>query len=313
LILEQSTPGNISVLNAAAPEYIPSGPNRNLIPILGLLIGLGLSLGFVYARNYFDVSVKSPDDILRKDFNLIGWVPQIRTKGKNAFVHIETIAAHSPESIPSESFRTLRTRIHFSKVVKDAKSILITSAAPSEGKSMVSSNLAISFAYAETRTVLVDCDLRRSNLHNSYNIKKSPGLVDYFLGQAPFESIIRKTEVKNLSIITAGKTSPNPSEIISSPRMQSFLQRLKNEFDLVIIDSPPIMAVTDSEILARLVDMSLLIVYAGKTKQEWTEECVNLLNNGNNSFLGILLNSYNYKEGYHSYHHYYNYNSKDKN
>lgn len=312
LILEQSTPGNVYVLNPAQPNWWPAGPNRMYMSVIGLLVGLGLALGFVYVRNYFDVTVKSPDDILRKNLNLIGWVPKISTSGKNAFNNIETIVTNYPESIPSESFRTLRTRIHFSKMVKDAKTLLVTSAAPAEGKSIVSSNLAISFAFSEAKTVLIDCDLRRSSIHYFYNMKKSPGLVDYFLGQAPFESIVRKSDIKNLSIITAGKTPPNPSEIISSQRMQLILQRLRDDFDIIILDSPPIMAVSDSEILSRLVDMSLLVVNSGNTKQDWMENSVDLLNNEKNSFLGILLNSYSYKEGQHSYHHYYNYSSKEK-
>ncbi len=309
LVNEQSVPSNVYVLNEAFPTSYPSGPNRTMIPLIGLFIGLVLGIGYVYVKNFFDVTVKSPDDIISKNYNMIGWIPKANVKGKESVDNIEIVSSVAPGSIPSEAFKTLRTRIHFSKIVKDSKTLLVTSAAPGEGKSVVSSNLGITFANAETRTVIVDCDLRRPMQQNFYNIKKSPGLVDYFLGQVSYETIIRETNVKNLSIITAGQTPPNPSEIISSPRMKALIDKLKEEFDLVVIDSPPIMSVTDSEILARLVDMSALVVSANETKVEWMEEAADLLNTEQKNFLGIILNNYNYKEGYKSYYSYYSYGS----
>ena len=310
LINEQSAPGNVLIVDVARRADKPSKPNRNLIVLVGLVLGVGLGFGFAFLKNYFDNTVKTPEDIQRKNINVLAWVPLIEgidLKG-NEF---EFIVAKRPDSIPSEAFRALRTRIQFSKVEKDAiKTILITSSTPREGKTTISVNLSGSFANAGKKTLIVDCDLRKPRMHNVFKVKRFPGITDYFFGQASYDEIIRKSEVDNLYYITAGTIPPNPSELLSSVQMTEFLNKVKSEYDIVIIDSPPVIAVTDSEILSRLVDVSILVVSANQTEKELMTKSTELLSHDHGSFVGVILNNFSYKAGYGSYYKYYYYYSR---
>jgi polysaccharide biosynthesis transport protein len=306
---EQATPGNVLIMNTAYEPDSPSEPNRIKIIIMGLFAGIGFALGFVYVRNYFDKTIKSPEDIASKNINVLAWVPKIKyLSGKNK--DSELIVAKHPDSIQSEAFKTLRTRLQFSAGVKDLKVILVTSSAPGEGKSVVSSNLATSFAQDHKKTVIVDCDLRKPRIHLIFNDEDSPGFLNYFFGKSSYESIIRKTEVRNLDYITGGSIPPNPSEIIGSPRMKAFILKLRSEYDIIILDSPPIMAVSDSEILSRLTDGNILVASSDSTEIDWLEESVELLTHEKSKFLGVLLNKFNYKSGYHAYYKYYGHYAK---
>ncbi|MFH0735391.1 MAG: polysaccharide biosynthesis tyrosine autokinase [bacterium] len=310
LINEQSTPGNVLIIDVARRADEPSKPNRNLIVIVGLVLGIGLGLGFAFMKNYFDNTVKTPEDIQKKNINVLAWVPLIEgiDLKDNEF---EFIVAKRPDSIPSEAFRALRTRIQFSKVEKDSiKTILITSSTPREGKTTISVNLSGSFANAGKRTLILDCDLRKPRMHNVFKVKRFPGMTDYFFGQATYEEILRKSEVTNLFYITAGTIPPNPSEILSSQLMLDFIEKIRKEFDIIVLDSPPVIAVTDSEILSRLVDVTLLVVSANQTEVELMTKATELLSHDHGSFVGVILNNFSYKSGYGSYYKYYYYYSR---
>lgn len=301
---EQATLGNVTILNEARTPRTPSEPNRMKIIMMGLFVGIGFAMGFVYVRNYFDKTIKTPEDIESKNINVLAWIPRIRDLGKRRN-ESELFVAKNPDSIQSEAFKTMRTRIQYSPVGKEAKIFLITSSAPGEGKSLVTSNLAASFALDHKKTVIIDCDLRKPRIHTIFNEKESPGYLNYFFGKSSYESIVRKTEVRNLEFISGGSIPPNPSEIIGSPRMKAFLVKLKTEYDIILIDSPPIMAVSDSEILSRLADASLLVASSDSTEVDWMEESVELLRHEGGKFMGVLLNNFNYKSGYHAYYKYY--------
>jgi capsular exopolysaccharide synthesis family protein len=226
----------------------------------------------------------------------------------------EFIVAKKPDASASEAYRALRTRIKFSRLDKDMlKTILITSPISQEGKTTTSINLAGSFAQANYKTIIIDADLRKPRIHSVFNQKRYPGFTDYFFGQATFQEILRKSEVNNLFYITAGTIPPNPSEILSSTQMESFLEKLKNDFDYIIIDSPPVIAVTDSEIISSLVDGTLLVVSANNTEMELMEKAVQLLSHEHSSFIGVLLNNFTYRSGYGSYYKYYYYYSRPTN
>lgn len=307
LINEQSTPGNVLIIDEARRPIFPSKPNRKLIVIVGLILGIGLGLGFAFIRNYFDNTVKTPEDIQKQNINVLGWIPSFETtSNSNEF---EFIVARKSDSIHSEAYRSLRTRIQFSKIERDAlKSILITSSAPREGKTTVALNIAGSFAQANRKTVLLDCDLRKPRMHTVFKTERFPGFTDYFFGQAKFEDIIHHSEVGNLDFITAGTIPPNPSEILGSPQMEAFINKLKTIYDLVIVDSPPIIAVTDSDILSRILDATILVVSANETEIELMTKSVELLQHERDTFIGVLLNNFSYRSGYGAYYkHYYYY------
>ncbi len=306
---EQATPGNVLIMNTAFASNKPAEPNRIFIIVLGLCIGLGCALGFVYVRNYFDKTIKTPEDIEAQNVNVLAWIPRISREDSMGLKNPEFIVTQKPDSIPSEAFRTVRTRLQFSHLTNGSKTILITSSAPGEGKTTVSTNLAASFAQSNKRSVIVDCDLRKPRLYSLFGDKDSDGFLDYLFGQTQYEKIIKKSEVRNLDFITGGSIPPNPSEILGSPAMKTFLQRLKDEYEIVIIDSPPIMAVSDAEILARFVDICLLVVSANSSEVDWLKESANLLRQEHVNLAGVLLNNFNYQSGYHSYYKYYSHYS----
>lgn len=306
---EQATPGNVLVMNTAYPSEDPSGPNRKMIILIGLFIGIGSALGFVYVRNYFDKTIKTPEDIEAQNVNVLAWIPKFSSEDNLGLKNPELIVAQKPESIPSEAFRTIRTRLQFSHISKGSKTILITSSAPAEGKTTISVNLAASFAQANKKSVVVDCDLRKPRLHSLFGDNDSNGFLDYLFGQIQYEKIIKKSEVRNLDFITAGSIPSNPSEILGSPAMKSFIEKLRDDYEIIIIDSPPVMAVSDAEILARFVDVCLLVVSANSSEVDWLKESVDLLKQENVNLAGVLLNNFNYKSGYHSYYKYYDHYS----
>ena len=310
LINEQSTPGNVQVIDKARRPFEPAKPNRKLIVLVGLILGGGLGFTFAFVKNYFDNTIKTPDDIQNRNINVLAWIPNIGGVDERTNKEFEFIVAKRPDAIPSEAFRALRTRIQFSKLGKDKiKTILVTSSAPREGKTTVSVNLAGSFALANKKAIVLDADLRKPRVHSVFKAKRYPGFTDYFFGQVSYDEILRKSEMENLYYITTGTIPPNPSEILGSPKMEEFLDNLRKEFDVIVIDSPPVIAVTDSEILSRLVDASILVVSANDTEIELMEKSVELLSHDNGSFIGVLLNRFSYKSGYGSYYKYYYYYS----
>ena len=308
LINEQSQPGNVLIIDDARIPLNPAKPFRSLIIFIGLIIGIGLAFGFVFIKNYFDNTIKTPEDIQKKNVNVLAWIPQAEGMAKNGSSNNEFIIATQPDSIYSEAFRALRTRVQFSRVDRDSlKTILITSPAPQEGKSTIALNLAGIFAQSNKKTLLIDADLRKPRMHLVFGKDKQPGLTDYLVGDSPFEKVLISTDMKNLSLITSGTIPPNPAEMLNSVQMEEFISKVRSEFDYVIIDSPPIIAVTDAEILARKVDGNILVVSADYTEKDMLERALQLLKNDQSVLIGTVLNNFNAKPGYGSYHKYYYY------
>jgi capsular exopolysaccharide synthesis family protein len=310
IINEQSQPGNVLIIDDARVSLTPSKPNRTLIVLIGLLLGAGLAVGYVFVKNYFDVTVKTPDDIENRKINVLAWIPHFGSSlGGNE--EVQFIVEKLPDSIPSEAFRALRTRIQFSRVNKESlKTLLITSSAPQEGKTTIAVNLAGSFAHSKKKVLLIDCDLRKPAVHKLFNKERIPGLIDYLVGNAKLEEVLTKSTITNLSFISAGTIPPNPAEMLDSQEMRTFLKKMRDEYDLIILDSPPVIAVTDSEILTSMVDGTLLIVSAENTEIEMMERSVELIRRENTQFLGTVLNNFSYKSGYGSYYKYYYYYSR---
>ncbi|HMN48720.1 MAG TPA: polysaccharide biosynthesis tyrosine autokinase [Ignavibacteriaceae bacterium] len=308
VINEQSQPGNVLIIDNARIPSNPAKPNRSLIVIVGLIIGFALAFGFVFIKNYFDNSIKTPEDIQKKNVNVLAWIPQVEGMGLNIKSKFDFIVSTRPDSIPSEAFRALRTRVQFSRPDKETlKTILITSPAPQEGKTTVAINFAGSFALSNKKTLIVDCDLRKPRLHQILERDKKPGLIDYLVGEYNLDQIIYPTEIEGLSIITSGTIPPNPAEMLDSIQMEKFLVDVRNRFDYVILDSPPIVAVTDAEILAKKVDGSILVVSADVTENSMLDRAIQLLKHDNSILIGAVLNNFSTKPGYGSYYKYYYY------
>jgi len=313
IINEQSQPGNVYIIDSARIPLSPSKPNRMLIILVGFVMGIGLAFGFAFIRNYFDDTIKTPEDIQNRNVNVLSWIPQIEAMTATGTNDFEFIVHHKPDSIPSEAFRALRTRVQYSRLdASSLKVILITSSAPSEGKTMINANLAGSFAQSNKKTIIIDCDLRKPRVHSFFKTNRYPGLIDYFFGQVSFEDILRKSEQENLYYITAGTIPPNPAETLESPRMKEFIEGLRDKFDYILLDSPPVIAVTDSEILARIADGTILVVSANTTEKELMEKAIEIIRQDNVNFVGAVLNNFVYKSSYGSYYKYYYYYSRPK-
>jgi tyrosine-protein kinase Etk/Wzc len=310
LINVESQPGNVIIIDKARIPTHPSKPNRVMIIIVGFVLGAGLAIGYVFLKNYFDDTVKTPEDIQNKKINVLAWIPRIEGLGVNGLTDHRFIVAKSPDSVPSEAFRALRTRVMFSSISRNTlKTILITSATPQEGKTTISVNLAGSFALTNKRTLLIDCDLRKPQIHHIFKTPRVPGLIDYLLGDAKLSEIIKPTEIKNLNYIPTGTIPPNPAEMLDSDQMRELIIKFRNAYDLVVIDSPPIIAVTDSEILSNMVDGTIVVVSADTTEVALMERAVELIKQENSQFLGTVLNNFSFKSGYGSYYKYYYYYS----
>lgn len=312
LINEESQPGNVLIIDSARIPGGPSKPNRTLMILVGILGGFVLAFGFIFTKNYFDNTIKTPEDIEKKNSYVLAWIPKVEELNGKGDGGNDFIIERFPSSIASESIRALRTRVQFSKMHKDSiKTILITSPAPQEGKTTIALNLAGSFAHSNRKTLLLDADLRRPRIHQEIGKDKEPGLVNYLFGEVPLEKIINPTITKNLYAVTSGTIVGNPSEILESPEMEDFLLRMKSSFDYIIVDSPPIVAVTDAEILSRKVDGTILVVSSSKTEIDLLERGLLLVKNENSHFIGTVLNNFTNKPGYGSYYKYYYYYSPE--
>ncbi len=310
LINEESQPNNVKIIDYGKIPSTKSKPNRPLIIIIGLLVGLSMGYSFALLRNILDVSVKSPEELENIGISLIGWVPtfmRVSRKGRSVPSEQELVLAYNTDSAPAESFRTLRTRLQFSKLEPEPlKTILITSSIPREGKTIISANLAASFSLSN-KVLLIDCDFRKPRLHNLFNQKRYPGLCDYLFGTVPMDEITRKTNFENLTLITCGTIPTNPAEMIASKHMQGFLNSIKSKYDYIIIDSPPLATVTDAELLSSYVDGTVVVSLANKTRLDLLINTIDTLNKINDTFIGVVLNNFDYQATYGSYYKYYYY------
>jgi capsular exopolysaccharide synthesis family protein len=192
------------------------------------------------------------------------------------------------------------------------KTILVTSSAPGEGKTVISVNLAGAFAQDNKRTLLIDADLRKPRIHNIFNLQKFPGIYDYFLKKATLNEIIHASKLENLDIIPTGTLCPNPSELLGSKHMIDFLSEMRGKYDVIILDSATIITVTDTEILSKLVDASMIVVSPDLTQLNLVEKAIHLMENDHSLFLGAILNKLSYRAGYDSYYKYFSYSGKER-
>lgn len=219
------------------------------------------------------------------------------------------IVDKKPKSITAEAYRTLRTNIQYSSFDKEVRVIVVTSSEAGEGKSTTAGNLAISFSQAQKKTIMIDCDLRKPSLHKKFRISNMVGLSDLLKGKESLKEAVHKYN-DYLDILTSGKVPPNPSEMLGSHSMENLIERLKDEYDMIIIDSAPLQAVTDAQILSRKADGTILVVRAEKTKRDSVIQAKELLQKVDANILGVVLNGVeNIRK---KYYYYYGTEEKDK-
>lgn len=200
------------------------------------------------------------------------------------------IVEREPKSIIAESYRSLRTNIQYSSFDEKYQTLVVTSANPGEGKSTVAGNLALVLAQGESKVLLVDCDMRKPSLHKKFKISNTYGISDLLVGKKSMDVIAYKRN-HNLTIITAGKKLPKPAEMLSSKAMTAFLEEMKKHFDYIVLDTPPLQAVTDAQILSTKVDGTLIVVRSGVTKKDVVNNAVSIIKKVNGNIIGTVLNA----------------------
>lgn len=216
------------------------------------------------------------------------------------------IVEKNPKSPISESYRTLRTNIQFSSFDKDIKTIVVTSSAPGEGKSTTVGNLALVMAQSGKKVLLIDSDLRKPTVHKRFKLSNQEGITNILIEEKnPFEVIQKYSD--NLYILTSGILPPNPAEVVASNKLKNFIEEMKSHFDYILLDSPPVIAVTDAQILSSFMDGVILVVSSGEAEKELVKKAKDLLDKVNANIIGVVLNKLELKsrKGYGYYYYYY--------
>ncbi len=316
-LLASSSQGAVNSLSVIEPATLPTfpiGPEVLMTVLTAAAIGFSLGIGAAYLMEYLDDTLKNPDDIRR-----ITGLPTLtgisETKGIDHTNH-SLITHTNPRSPMADAYRSLRTAVLFSNVDQTARTIVVTSAGPQEGKSFTSANLAIVLAQSSHRVLLIDADLRRPTQHKLFDKQSTYGLTNLLLDMPPsFDSsrlgdmysqlsrAVLATSVSGLFLMTTGELPPNPAELVGSLRMKTLIKALATRFDFVIIDTPPVLAVTDAVVLSTRVDSVLLVARSGSTRQSQLKHAVLRLREVNANISGVVLNRINKQSG--EYYHYY--------
>jgi len=306
-IARASTISNISIVDPAITPEGPIKPNKRKNLLLGLLVGCMLGVGLAFFQEYLDDTIKDVEGAKRElKWPLLAMIPCIDSgEEKEGSEKIDqrkaALIAHSdPKSTISEAFRALRTGLHFSAVSKKKQVLLITSTFPGEGKSTVSSNLACILAQTGASTIVIDCDLRRSTLHEKFGLTKEPGLTNLLAGDLTLEQVIKPTPIPNLHFISAGVTPPNPAELLGSREMADLVAELRSRYDTVLIDAPPVLAVTDAPLLTAVCDLVMVVLEAGRVPVKAARQMRETLLSVNAPVAGMIINDKSGKgrEGY---------------
>lgn len=217
------------------------------------------------------------------------------------------ITIDDPKSPVSETYRTLRTNIQFSSLDKKTQAIMTTSSGPGEGKSTVSANLASVMAQSGNKTILIDCDLRKPNVHRLFGLSNIYGLSNLLVDEIAFDKAIQQGPIENLHILTSGTKPPNPAELLGSEKMRNFINTLRKYYDYIILDTPPVVVVTDAQLISRMADGCLLVVSSGEVERDAAIKAKELLVKVNAKIIGVVLNKVekSTKGGYGYYYHYY--------
>ena len=323
---EESVFGNVRAEDPASLNAAPIRPNRQSSILTGSLFGLAIGIGIVVLLSLMDSRVRTPEEIESHNIHLLATVPAINPPSQPLNVpaaltqniegdlpnpaakYIPHRASHlDPRSSVAETFRSLRTTILFAGLDKDIRVLALSSSAPQEGKSTTSSNLAIVMAQMGKKTLLVDADLRRPVQHSVFSIPREPGLTNLLFERATFEEAIHATDVPNLFVLPCGIIPPNPSELIASNRMIQLVHRLREEFDFVLLDTPPVVAVTDALLLGHLADATIIITRAGVSRIDALMRAMDTVERSGVNLLGVVLNDFNPIGSYGSYYKYYQY------
>ncbi len=294
----------VTVTDAAEPSVRPVRPNIPLNIALGVMVGLLMGFGLAFFIEYLDTSVKTIDDVERAlQAPVLGVIPQ----------NVGSLLEEGPESPHAEAYRVLRTNVLFSRKDPLLTTLTVVSGGAGEGKSTTIFNLATVFAQNGQRVLIVDSDLRRPSLHKLLNVSNSIGLTNYLLRQNSLEEVIQTTKLPTMHFLPSGKLPSSSLGILNSPQMKEFIKSVKERYDFVFFDSPPIMGVSDASILASEVDLSILVIQYRKYPQAMTIRAKQMVEKVGGRMLGVVLNNINISQDSYYYYYsgyYYDYYSK---
>ena len=305
-VVANSRANNVQLMDRAQTPGIPFTPNHQRDWLTAIMLGLIVSFGCVAVVEYFDDTIKTPDDVNKRlKLPLLGLVPAVT--GERPPV----LSAEVPHDF-GEAFRSLRTSLVFTSGGTSCRVISVTSTQPLEGKTTTAANLALVLALGGARVLLIDADMRRPSMHKTMGLPNKVGLSHVLVGQARPREAIQRTHDPNLFALTAGEPPPNPSELLSSDRMRRLVTRLESgPFDWVVIDSPPVLAVTDSVIIAPLVAGVVFVVGAEMTPTIHAVRALDMVRSGGNAkVIGVVLNRVDFSRNKYYYSRYYGYHYK---
>lgn len=306
MINEQTTTGNVEIVDVATVPGAPIKPNRPMNMILGILIGLGLGFGVAILLRYLDTTIRSPEDVEKLGIPVLAFIPSFGSSDKDMQRDQTLVTLTAPQSPPSESYRTMRTAIENSLPDHGkSKAVLVTSPAPKEGKSTAIANLAVSAANSGRKVLLVDADLRRPVQHQIFSVDREPGLSNALIGEIPVNQAIKKTMVPGLHIIPCGNIPSHPAELLGSGKMEKFVRLVRQYYDLVLFDAPPVIAMADTLVLSKYTDGAVIIVSADQTKNLGLEKGKEMMEANGANLLGVVVNRFNANKVYYSYYRYY--------
>jgi succinoglycan biosynthesis transport protein ExoP len=306
--------GGAQLVTPAVAPLSPIRPTPERNAVVALALGLMLGVGLAFLFEYLDDSLKSKDDVERAapGVSVIALIPSLSgwKNHKDAVV----VSATDPKSPAAEAYRTLRTSVQFLSLDRTLQVLQVTSPSQSEGKSTTVANLAVALAGAGKRVVVLDGDLRRPRAHHFFGLDHDIGLTSALLGEVPIERAIRPVpSIPGLSVLASGPIPPNPSELLAGERFGHLLDDLRRHADVVLVDCPPVLPVTDAAVLAGRVDGTLLVVTARDTEGRQLHRAVEVLGQVNATLLGIVLNGVKDDDGYgYSYRYRYAYAADDR-
>ena len=320
LIAEQSEFGIVEIVEPAVIPRRPISPNVQRSLMLAIIFGLGLGFGFVFMKEKMSSNLRTPDDIKKLELNPLTTIAnmkgEIKSLSKRGTISIygraidaHIIAAANPISPVTESFRWLRTNLMYLKRDKSLKTLLLTSPNPGEGKSTIASNLAVVSAQSGKRVLLIDTDFRKPTLHKKFDLSMKPGLTNVIFEEISIIDAIQRTVVNNLDFLACGSKPQNPADILESDKMRELIDSLKEQYDLIIFDSAPVLAATDPCLIASIVDGVIAVVQSNRTRKEELNIVKESLETVGSKLFGVVLNrfdprneyGYNYATKYYRY------------
>jgi succinoglycan biosynthesis transport protein ExoP len=325
--LEGLQTSNIKIVDRAEIPSRPFSPNKERTLLLALMLGIGGGIFLIFALNYLDNTIKSPEEV-EKMLRLpaLGFIPAVGAKASHSYYQhyysdrkkqqteekiktVELVNLKDPESTFAEHYRNIRTSLLLSTPDSPPKVFVVTSALPQEGKTVTAINLAVAFTQLGKKVLVLDCDLRRPRVHKIFRIKNTAGLTSFLVGRSRIEDIIQRYPAEpNLHIIPSGPIPPNPVELVISKAMKEMMAGLSQHYDFIFIDAPPLMGIQDAILLGELADGLLLVAWGGKTPRKTIEKAKAEIEKFNIKLFGVILNNVNLRRfsyAYSSYHYKY--------